>query len=204
MQKLKVKLTGTAPMLMHNGAMANPLDAKVAYMKQFTKKRGKTEKDLKDLARMEWEAGLYLEQGEVVVPSTNIHKCFIDGARVTKNGKGVEAGVRIAATGAVLTYDGLKIKKTSKDDVFPSPELDEAFDQQFKTKGCMQMVTVGQAKTPRCRPIFSNWSCEVNLLYNEDIINKETVISAIKDSGVMKGLGDRRPIYGAFEVEIVE
>lgn len=150
---------------------------------------------------MEWEAALYLDHGEICLPAECLYKCFIEGARNTKNGKQFEAGVRVATSSVPLTYSGKQIKVEGN--TFPNPNLNEVFEEHFNKKGCLQMVTVGTAKTPRCRPVFENWSCEVTLNYNENVIAEDTILTALNDAGMLKGLCDRRPLYGTFEVQVV-
>ena len=45
--------------MMHNARLANPLDPLVQEIKKLTGKRKKTEDDLLQIARLEWEGGFY-------------------------------------------------------------------------------------------------------------------------------------------------
>ena len=47
--RFRITITGTAPMLMHNGRLANPLDPATQTLKALTSKRKKTDDDLFDI-----------------------------------------------------------------------------------------------------------------------------------------------------------
>lgn len=61
-ETMKLRLTGIAPLLMHDNKAANPLNPYAKAMKALTGKRKKTDDDLAEIARIEWEAGLYICQ----------------------------------------------------------------------------------------------------------------------------------------------
>jgi len=77
MKELGYRLIGQTPLLMHNNNMANPLNAYTQHMKPLTAKRNKTDRDYMEIARVEWEAGLYLHDGVVALPAENIEACFL-------------------------------------------------------------------------------------------------------------------------------
>ena len=59
--RFRITITGTAPLLMHNGRLANPLDPSTQALKSLTSKRKKTDDDLFDIARAEFLGGLYID-----------------------------------------------------------------------------------------------------------------------------------------------
>jgi len=199
MKKVSLLVKGIAPLLMHNIQGANPLGKVAQVMKPKTSKRNKTDVDYAEIARLEWEAGLYLYNGEVVMPAKNVEKCLILGARKTKNGKQFESSVFVEKDFMPLKYSGNKIK-VSQNGEFPNPE----FNQYFEEHRDIDMVRVGKNTVPRCRPIFHNWSFELILMYDDSVIDKRTIIDCVQDAGRLIGLCDRRPRNGRFEVELIK
>ena len=95
-RKLNVTLTGEAPMLMHNGQLADPLNKIVKAMKQITAKgKNKTEADLIKLSELEFKGGLYLDskQKNIEIPSHLLEATVKAGAKATRKGKIAEQGV---------------------------------------------------------------------------------------------------------------
>ena len=58
--KVRLSIEGTAPLLMHNIRLADPLNPIAKAMKAISSKRKKTDDDLAQLARLEFEGGLYV------------------------------------------------------------------------------------------------------------------------------------------------
>jgi hypothetical protein len=52
-QTLRFKLISVAPLLCHNGQLADPLNDIARQMKKISSKREKTDTDLEELARLE-------------------------------------------------------------------------------------------------------------------------------------------------------
>jgi hypothetical protein len=59
---LTYRITGDAPLIMHNGALANPLSAASKALKQVTSKKKKTDADFERMAEIEFKAGLYMDE----------------------------------------------------------------------------------------------------------------------------------------------
>ncbi|MCP4652596.1 MAG: hypothetical protein GY858_04350 [Candidatus Omnitrophica bacterium] len=198
METIKLRAKGTAPLLMHSNKSANPLSIYAKTMKPLTSKRNKTDADFAEIARIEWEAGLYLEKGLVVMPGMNIDKCLLLGARKTKDGKKYEMGVFLEEDFCHLSYKGKTIS-VKKNGVFPNDELDKYYED-FKHQ---QMVKVGSSQVLRTRPIFHDWSFEFTLMYDENIIDERTILTLAKNAGRMVGLCEIRPRLGRFDIEVV-
>jgi hypothetical protein len=71
-QTLTYKLTSSAPLIMHNGQTADPLNKWSKSLKQISSKRMKTDADYEEMARIEFMAGLYLGKDGPVVPANLI------------------------------------------------------------------------------------------------------------------------------------
>lgn len=202
MEEIKFKLVGETALLMHNNRLANPLDKYSQAMSKKSGKRKKTIEDIWELARIEWEGGLYLYDGEVKIPMRVVNKCFERGATKQKNGMLWKSGCFIKEDYCPLKYSGIKISVTMNGEV-PNPELDKFFEKYIY----QTMVRVGQATLLRTRPMFEGWSFETTVMYDGNVINKEALIQAAKDAGHLVGLCDWRMEkggqFGRFSVEVL-
>jgi hypothetical protein len=54
----------------------------------------------------------------------------------------------------------------------------------------------------RTRPMFRDWSVEVDCEVDGGLLNVETLQSIATDAGNMVGIGDHRPRYGRFQCAI--
>lgn len=84
MEQIKLRLIGQTPFLMHNSRLANPLDVYTKEIAKRSGKRKKTEEDIEELARLEWEGGLYLNDGEIKIPMRVVNKTLERGATKQK------------------------------------------------------------------------------------------------------------------------
>lgn len=196
MKELGFKLTGITPLLMHDNKTANPLNAYTQYMKPLTAKRKKTDKDYMDIARIEWEAGLYLHDGVVALPAENIEACFLRAAKRTKNGQNYQSGALVSEDWFPLDYRGPKIKIKQNGEI-PIADLDKYYEH-FRHQS---MVKVGGQQVLRTRPIFHEWSLAVSIMIDEQVFDERTMTSIIEDAGRFVGLCEKRPRLGRFTVE---
>jgi hypothetical protein len=84
---LSLTIVGTAPLVMHNGQTADPLNKYAKMLKAVSSKRKKTEADYEELARIEFFAGLYMDQNEPAIPARLLEAAVVEGARKSKSGK---------------------------------------------------------------------------------------------------------------------
>lgn len=190
MIKAKLNLDSFTPILLHADTLSDPLSDEAKAFKRVSSKRTKTDSDHEDMARMEYMAGLYLgNSGQVVIPSRNLVRCLIEGARITKSGPKVERGLVPLATDFDLDYDG----PVTPDDLYS--------DKRFVSR---MTVRVGTARTVRCRPIFKEWGLEAEVMIDETVLSLEDLADIARNSGQMIGLGDYRKGggFGRFQVEV--
>jgi hypothetical protein len=188
MRQLKVKVTGISPLLMHKDTLANPLDPLTKAHKELTGKRKKTDADHEAIAKSEWLAGIYWsEKSGVYIPPQNFEATFVNAAKLQKLGKKFQQAVMVVEDELPLTYKGPRT-------------LEELFAQGFLD---MRSVKVQTAKLMRCRPKFNNWSVEMTLAFNEEVVNVEEVKKAILDGGSLIGVCAYRPRFGKFSSEVV-
>lgn len=186
LSKYTVQVSGVAPLLMHNGQTADPLNPFAKRMKAISSKRKKTEEDYSALADIEWEAGLYTdENGEVCLPSHVVSAAIRDGAKKSKNGKAFGPAVFVEGD-AHLDIGRKRTVEKLRDD----PKFRDA-----------RNVRVGQSRVVRTRPRFDEWGAKFTVLLDTELIEPDTLRKAIDDCGAQVGFGDYRPQYGRFLVE---
>lgn len=186
--KVRIAIKGTTPLIVHNIRLANPLDPIAKAMKAISGKRTKTEDDHLQLARLEFEGGLYLDP-EVgpFIPGANVEKSIIEGARVTKQGKQVERGLFVIDNVIPIIYDG--------------PRTVDALwaDENYRS---VMAVRIGQQRVMRTRPLFRSWALDVDAELDPGLLSAEQLEAIIVDAGSMVGIGDHRPRYGRFESKV--
>lgn len=186
MKDIAFHIQGIAPLLMHSGQLANPLNPLVKEMKVLTGQRKKTDDTHLELSRLEFRAGLYLNASmQVVIPSEVLESCIIEGAKKAKLGKAFKSAIAVQED-AVLDYG----KPLTPEQMWEKPE--EFVD--------VRGVKVGTSRVMRTRPIFRNWKLSFDVLFDGDQINAENVIQAVADAGRQVGLCDYRPKFGRFEI----
>ncbi len=200
--RLRVQGKEGVPLMMHSNQAVDPLNKYHQAMKPMSAKRNKTIDDLELLARIEWESGLYVspEDGYLCIPSLNLEKCFIIGARKSKDGKKFEQGVRLVENYCRLVFDGRLLKIDKTDDI-PNSQFDEIYTPEHidRRPVCVQRNTI-----IRTRPIFPDWWFECTVAYDENVLDELVLLSCINVSGNYIGLCDMRPKYGRFDVEVLE
>lgn len=202
METITFKFIGQTPLLMHNIRLSNPMDPYVEALKTITGKRKKTIEDHKEIARIEWEGGLYLHKGVVAVPMRWVNKCMERGATKQKNGAQWRTGAMVMDDHHPLDYSGKKITINGSKAI-PNPELDAGFQNH-----CFQtMAGVQRSKTLRSRPMFNDWSLTAEIAFDPTVIERPLIIRAADDAGRLCGLGDWRiekgGPFGRFVVEII-
>ena len=184
--KLSVKIQSASPLLMHSGQTVDQTNHYAKLLKKISSKRGKTEADLKEMSRIEFIAGLYLnDDNKVILPIDILDATIVNGAKKDKLGMQAKSGI-------FVTDDSiLEFKDSDK----TADELLEMGIYTFK-----KAVRVGQAKVIRTRPIFKTWGATINLEYDKDIIDADSVVRAVRRAGEVVGVGDWRPRFGRFTV----
>jgi len=200
MKELKFKAIGITPLLIHNNRTANPLNRYAQILKILNAKgKNKTDQDHKDVARIEWEAGLYLHDGVVAIPGRCIDAMLFKSAKKTRNGPKYKEGTMIAEDYCQLDYRSPKIKIKENDHI-PNPELDKFYD----ATNFQAPVKINRSSTViRTRPIFYDWSLEFTVIIDENILDERTVKDIAKTAGEYVGLCEDRPRKGRFEIELI-
>lgn len=189
MDSVKAKLTGLSTMLMHSSRLSNPLDPKVKELKLLTGKKKKTDEDQWAIARAEFELGMYYDDKlGPYIPTENIRKSIIEGGRLSKLGTAIDRCVQVLEDRAKLEYKGPRT-------------VAELWEGKFYD---LSSVGVQNARTMRCRPAFEKWAATIELFFDPSMINRDQLLASMEAAGKFVGLGDYRPRYGRYSVEVVK
>src|SRR5579885_58452 len=93
MEKLKFQLTSECPLILHNGQTCDPMNKFSKEIKKISSKRGKTDADFEQMAKLEWYASLYTDNGRVCIPAEVLEAALVGGARKSKLGRQAQAGL---------------------------------------------------------------------------------------------------------------
>ncbi|MET4198642.1 hypothetical protein [Bradyrhizobium sp. LA6.12] len=187
-ESIRLRLVGTKRLIMHSGRLADPLDPITKELARLTSKRSKTEADHEEIARVEWNGGLWLDGGQPCIPLDALMATFVQAAKSRRRTMQAEAGL-VVDHNAALRYDG-------------AHDMDELWrDKRFKLR---LGVNVHGARTMRTRPVFNDWSVEFTARYLPTLIDRDEVYDTYLLAGFTRGLGDWRPQNGTFEVEIID
>ncbi len=191
MKKLNITLYGTSPLVMHSPKCVNPLHPIAIKLKGYTSKRKKTEDDLIAISDLEWESGVYWDDSiGLNIPNECLAATLKEGAKFNKNGAAAARYCHIVDPmapldiGEVQDYDKMKT------------------DPRFRD---VRSVVVKMARVIRTRPRFNTWSCNFDMLYEEDKIDIGAIVIAFENAGAYVGLCEMRTMgYGRFNVKIEE
>lgn len=184
MMMMKVKLTGTKALLMHNERLANPLDETTQELKGLTAKKKKTDADHKAIAEVEFRGSMYFDETiGPFIPDRNIRAALIEAARKSKLGLVVAENVWVTEAMMPLDYKGPR-----------------TVAGLWREKRHVDQRMVGNQKVRilRTRPRFDEWALTATVTFDEEAIDQRTMESVFKRAQTL-GLCDYRPLFGTFE-----
>lgn len=192
---IKITITGTTPLLMHNVRLANPIDPHTKALSEATAtyKKTKTEADFYVVSKTEWFGGLYHDpELGVYIPSSWLIGTFgRGGVNYGKKGLAVKQSLLLSELAYPLIHDG--------------PNDLEAMweDQQYRD---IRAAGVGRNKVMRTRPKFPRWALEVPALLDENTLDYSIFQAIAEKAGALAGMGDYRPEksgpFGRYEVSV--
>lgn len=201
MKQVLCEITGVAPLMLNNIVKANPLHPITKAIREFSKKRAKTEDDLLILSRLEWLGSLYPEKdgnftvqgsdlniegfGYPIVHGTMIEACAIAGAKKHKNGMQFKAGV-FCDEDPHIHFEGRR----------PIPEM--YGDPQFVDTRNAKLQ--GKTTIFVTRAIIPDWKISFRLNYLPELVNPSDIRQALEAAGQQCALGTYRPRFGRFEL----
>jgi hypothetical protein len=192
---IETVLTGASALLMKNPAMADPDNEIVQQIKAITAKGSKmTAEDRARKAELQWFGSLYLNNGEPFIPATNLHKCFAEAGKITRNGTDVERALIPTEALLVLTYPGPRdVSKLWLDKTYRYETMANANPNGGKKKSMV----------PLMRPMFPKWSIIARWEFFEKALDFYRFLDIAEAAGLTQGLGDnRRNGFGRFHVEV--
>lgn len=194
MQSLKFKLHGVDSLLVNNPQTSDPLNKYAKEMKVISGKRKKTDEDIIAMREIELRAKIYWDDElKIYIPAT-----------------------WITAAIAGMSWSKAKIKKADiRSAVFPTtPKIKLNYENQSSVEQPIDIVKnekfhnvmslkQGQVRVVKAAPIFNNWSAEVEVDYDNSILNEQELKDLITHASSYGGYGDFRPTYGRATVEFL-
>src|ERR1700759_3837210 len=104
--ELRLEITGTTDLLCPNIALGDPDNPWTQQIAEITKTRSKTEDDRRQIERLEWFGGLYVENGRAVMPTGNLRKSIIDAGKMTRDGTTVARALSFLQLNVPIAYPG--------------------------------------------------------------------------------------------------
>jgi hypothetical protein len=187
-----IRVQGTSPLLCQSDRVMMPSFHLRDEYRQLTAKRKKTDADHDRIARIEFEAGIYVDPDHPelgpAVPSVNLFASVRDGARLHKLGREVERALSFTGAYVPLRYGGPR-------------DIEELWqDGRF---AYFKSVVVQRARTMRCRPIFHRWSFEAAGTLLTGRMNPGDLAHVVREAGRYVGIGTwRTGGFGRFSADI--
>lgn len=182
---------------MSNAEMIDHTNPATRRIKEISAKGSKkiTDSDREEMAFAEWKAAMYWRDGSgFYLPSDNIEKTIREGASKSRLGKLAEAASFVSEPEVpVITKD-------------PYPKHQEKLYKQpeYQLRKPVRVPPKTGARIMKVRPMVpTGWSIEFTLEYDDSVINQNDLVKAMNDAGALVGIGNWRPKFGRFIVEIL-
>ena len=195
--QIEIILLGKSAMLMHNPQMVDSECEYTRAIKALTSKRKKTDEDLKEIEKLEWHGGLYTTKfGEglrVSQPSSKIHKCLVNTARILKLGKGIERSLIMNEQHAPLIYEGSEKVKDGEKEI-------ERLSKSPAFTSRLSVGINGKKRVMRIRPEFLPWALVMGAMFITSAgVSFQELQHIVELAGDAERIGDNRVNgYGAF------
>lgn len=188
MISMSLRFVGTRALLMHHGRLADP-DNEVARALRALRRRPQTEAVRAEAQKLEWLGGLYRgPQGNLVIMEDQVLSAGIEGARFIRREREMRAAVMGESPFWPLEHEGPK-------------DIEQLFSaRKFRD---VRAVHTPRGRIMRTRPRFDDWAVSPTLLVDENVLDPRDVVAAFESAGSLVGLGDFRPRYGRFHVELM-
>jgi len=191
MNQVQVKLKSNGPLLLKSDRLANPM---AEITKEYAKLKGdtalkKTEEGQLMIAKYEYLAGFYDDEDGIRIPTGNIWKSLVMGARKFKKGKDIEGGVAMLIDTVEFKYDGPK----NHEELWETPKFVDG----------RTVVLNGRARIMCFRPLLKEWEINVDVGFNPNIIDVEQLMTYWETAGVLCRLGTYRTLFGRYTAEVI-
>lgn len=179
-----LSLEGTSPLLMNSGEVDRESEQYRAF-RDLGDKRKKSLDDEARLREMEWAFALYFDaELGPYIPGKNVKELIRSAATKYKRGEDIKRSLVVVQNRIPLTYEGPKTQQ-------------ELWDEGFKYTAMVANAGINRGRVVRCRPCFDVWSLLVELAYDPEDLDFDT-LQTIIDRSQKLGLGDYRPEFGSF------
>lgn len=186
-ETVTLQLTGTSALMMNNPQTVNPFNPFAKAMKALTSKRTRTESEENELIKLKFMAALYHDEKiGPYLPAVAVWRSIMDGARISRAGKGIERGVFAEEDKLRLEYDGPR----DPEGLFANKRFVDIRD-----------ASPQKARIMVTRPIFPEWSLKAELMFLEDVISRDALINSAMVAGRLVGLGTFRMRFGRYSVK---
>lgn len=197
MKLISVKFTGISPLLQNNPRGANPFDpyTKASADSYNRYKKSKTEENFIENSRLGVRTKMFWDDDMGIYVPTRWVSASLGKKAYAILGKGyskdaIRGGVFTVKEKVKLHYDGEnKVKK--EEDVYLSDQLTTQL-----------ILPQGAIRQPKSFPIFHKWSFEVELEYDDKIIDATQIQKVLEYTAKYNGFGDFRPSYGRCLCEV--
>jgi hypothetical protein len=178
-------IVGSRALLVSNPTALNRHHLLTKQWNAIKGKKKKTEQELDEIDHLQWLMGLYFDPKlGPVLPTQNIRKSAIEGARLSKEGKLVERFVTFVEGEAALEYDGPRDLK--------GLWADGRFTNVAPTKRGVVCV----------RPMFTEWRATFSVALDTSGIDERDFLRFLAKGGNVIGVGAYRSRYGRFHTVV--
>ena len=192
MKTIKFEMMGICPLMLNNAEIVNPFSSIAKQLKKLTSKRTKTDEDQEEIMHLKFLASVYLNnKGQYILPANMIMACIVSAAKERKNGAKFYRSAFVR-NDALLQFP---------ENGCTPEELYQNFAEKYVD---IRPVGIKGSKIPASRFIIPEWSVEVEMDYDESMINDEEMWDAIETAGLRYGIGTYRQRYGRFEARLIE
>lgn len=164
-----------------------------------TKPRIKTQEWLDEQRKNMWFEALYHDGQGVYIPSENLERMLVDGARRFRKGEDFKEAVYVEGTiNRLILYPSDSLNAEGREALGP-PEKWWDLPQHRDLRGVVNKKA-GGIRIDCMRPIFRQWGCKFTIVYESSIVTKEHIEKAMERGKV----GAYRPRFGRFIVTSLE
>lgn len=212
-QVMKVTIVGTSPLIFHKWSEKAKREMLEKQMKKASANKAKEARD----PETEYHNSFYRDaSGFIAFPALNIKQAVVDSAR---NVEGLPMTVLRGAVFIAGDADGMiqvlhkgkpvkaakRLKKLDEEN-----SLEGVYSVDSKLPDAIQMredmVRIGNGSADlRYRGQVKNWTMELLVKHNNDVLSAEQVLNLLQIAGFACGLGEWRPqksgSFGTFEIQ---
>lgn len=180
--KATLTITGTSPLLMNSAEADRDSELYRAYV-LLGQKAGKSLDDDARLRELEWELRLYIDPDiGPYVPGRNVKALLWEAAGKFKKGATVKRSLVTELFRVPLEYDGPR-------------DQGGLWANGFRYTTMVKNAGFNGGRVMRCRPMFPEWRLSVDIAFDPEEIDPDT-LAAIVERSQRYGLGDYRPANG--------